>query len=91
MDKISVNPRQIGCGHTRAYLPVQAVARLQHHLLALSDFQHWRDIGVITVVAVVRLVCEGLRAVDPNCVHAVAPLMPATLTVQSLNVPASGK
>ena len=51
-------------------LPIESVARLEHDLLALGNFEHGLDIGMIAVVSGSRLRRQRLAAIDLDAVHA---------------------
>jgi hypothetical protein len=75
MDETGVDVGQIGGSRTRTDLPVERVPRFQHHLLALGGLQDRCDIGMVAVVAAVRLGGQRLFPVDADCVHGGTPLM----------------
>jgi hypothetical protein len=51
-------------------LPIESVARLEHDLLALGNFEHGLDIGMIAVVSGSRLRRQRLAPIDLDAVHA---------------------
>jgi hypothetical protein len=69
MDKAGVNVRKIRGSRARTDLSVERVAGLQYHFFAFSDFQYRGDIGVVTIVATMRLGRQGLFPIDADCVH----------------------
>ncbi len=70
MDAAGIERGQI---RDRGDLAVDAVARLQHNVLAFADFKKRRDVGMIAVVAGVRLSGERLAAVDTDGMHVMSP------------------
>ena len=69
-----VDTGKVGVAHPGPDLAVERVARLQRDLLALADFGDRRDVGMVAVVADMRLGGERLCPVDVDRVHGGAPL-----------------
>ena len=60
---------KIGAGHARLDLAVERVARLQRDLLAFADLGDRCDVGMVAVVADMRLVGERLCPIDADRMH----------------------
>jgi hypothetical protein len=76
MDDAGLDGGKISGRHARLDLAVEGVARLQRDLLTLADLDNRRDVGMVSVVAEMRLVGDRLCPIDADPVHA-APLSAA--------------
>ena len=69
MHRAGVERGEVGDGGRRGDLAVERVAGFERDLLALADLDGRRDVGMVAVVAAVRLVGERLVAVDMDRAH----------------------
>jgi hypothetical protein len=74
VDRARVEAGEIGDRRPRRNLAVERVAGFERDLLALADLGHRCDIGMVAVVADMRLGAEPLVAIDPDRLHALLPV-----------------
>jgi hypothetical protein len=70
-----IHGAQRGRGGRGRKLPVTAVARVEHDLLALVHLEDGLDVGMQSVVPGARLIAQHLGAVDLNALHSNPPLL----------------
>ena len=69
MHRTGIERGKIGDRGGRRDLAIERVAGLQRDFLALADLGYLRDVGVVAVVAAVRLIAEPLASIDMDRVH----------------------
>ena len=73
MDRSGVQCCQVGDGGGGRDLAVQRVEGFEGDLFAFADLDGGCDVGVVAVVAAVRLVAQVLGAVDADGLHGSGP------------------
>ena len=78
MDGASLDRGEIGASHFWADLAVESVAGFQTDFFAFPDLCDGRNVGMIAVVADMRLFCERFAPIDPDCLHFTSAVIQTT-------------